>query len=118
MEMHPQLDVYTHAFEGLAGRTGIVFGKKRIGSNTKGRVCFMLLRQGVDLPRLELGRIIDGIHHAEPTKPHCIFSLDDTNVKIQEQIDTLFLGFKDTIGTYFTPNGARCLPLDFETGVC
>ena len=52
MNMYPQLDVYTHRMTlEFRARTGIVFGRKNLMGN--GAVCFELLQEGANLPRLE-----------------------------------------------------------------
>ena len=113
MNMYPKLDVYTHA-----NNIAIVFGQKKIGERN-GNVCFELLqKKRYELPKLQLGKIIDKIKHDDIKKHHCIFSLDDTKQTITQKVVSLFSDFEDKINTYKThnPDETPNLPLNFKTG--
>ncbi|MBL0231036.1 MAG: AAA family ATPase [Moraxellaceae bacterium] len=113
MNMYLQLDIYTHrmSLEG-AGRTAIVFGRKNLNEN--GNVCFILLQQSGNLPKLELGRIIDGIHHTNPDKKFCTFSLNDKKIEVTEKANNLFSKYMGEIKSYAVFDRQRYIPRDFE----
>ena len=83
MNMYPQLDVYTHRMTlEFRARTGIVFGRKNLMGN--GAVCFELLQEGANLPRLE-PRQIQGNQ-----APKLFFALDDNAESIEQKVRTFF----------------------------
>ncbi len=83
MKMYPQLDVYTHRMTlEFRARTGIVFGRKNLMGN--GAVCFELLQEGTNLPRLE-PRQIQGNQ-----APKLFFTLDDNAKSIERKVSTFF----------------------------
>ena len=83
MKMYPQLDVYTHRMTlEFRARTGIVFGRKNLMGN--GAVCFELLQEGANLPRLE-PRQIQGNQ-----APKLFFALDDNAESIEQKVRTFF----------------------------
>ena len=114
MERHPRLDVYTHTYKDLQkGRSAIVFGRKIIGSR-QGYVCFMLIQNKAELPKLELGVTIDGIKHNNPSKERCVFTVADTAEKITSKIDELFSSYTVPINNNAATDRNHHLPRNYK----
>ena len=84
MNMYPQLDVYTHEYENFRQRTGFVFGRKKTEPNSRGKVCFMLIQEDTNLPRLEPRQIND------IQAPTLNFTLDDNEESIERKVSDFF----------------------------